>query len=546
MPALAQTKPCWVSTMRTPRSARSTSSLSSRISSTSAGSLPSTAASLRASAPGSTEESLRTRPSALETIFCEMTTTSPSSSSARAAISAADAHPLDELGQAEHRHDPQPSLIRGSFPALWMDRATGALISPAPWRCGGRGRGAPPARGSGRSRRRGVEVEAERGQLLDPEGDARPRGRGRRGGRSCPRRRRGRSRRAGSAPGRWCRSRGGRGRCRRSARAAPVSSRSSSRGSSSGQSPGRRTTQVAPSASARAIPASAASTWPPSSGSGTTSAPASAASSCATGSPLTTIVRSIVRASPIASSTSPTIAATRFRRCSPSSPAASRCFAALKRLTGRTAVAFNARGQVGGVVEHDARHPGAAARSLHQGRGGEGRDLGRRRVGVALVDDHAVDQPGVERGDAGGGGRAAERPHEAVGRALDDGAGDVGADRDDRGGGGGDRLAHARHGEDRADADHRVGGADHDRLGDPQRLQHLAARLGALDPLQLDPDHVGLAAVDDQVLLQVAPPGRGQHLGADRRVATSAAPSPRPRGRGRSAPGRRSAARPPR
>ena len=52
MPALAQTKPWRVSTIRTPRSARSTSRLSSRISSTRAGSLPSTAASRRASAPG--------------------------------------------------------------------------------------------------------------------------------------------------------------------------------------------------------------------------------------------------------------------------------------------------------------------------------------------------------------------------------------------------------------------------------------------------------------------------------------------------------------
>ena len=58
MPALAQTKPWRVSTIRTPRSARSTSPLSSRISSTRAGSLPSTAASSRASAPGSTEERL--------------------------------------------------------------------------------------------------------------------------------------------------------------------------------------------------------------------------------------------------------------------------------------------------------------------------------------------------------------------------------------------------------------------------------------------------------------------------------------------------------
>ena len=42
-------------------------------------------------------------------------------------------------------------------------------------------------------------------------------------------------------------------------------------------------------------------------------------------------------------------------------------------------------------------------------------------------------------------------------------------------------------------------------------------RLG--DPLELDPEHLGLAAVDDQVLLQAALAGRGPHPGADRRVA---------------------------
>ena len=45
------------------------------------------------------------------------------------------------------------------------------------------------------------------------------------------------------------------------------------------------------------------------------------------------------------------------------------------------------------------------------------------------------------------------------------------------------------------------------------------ARLGLGDPLELDPVHVGLAAVDDQVLLQVAPAGRGRHPGPHRRVA---------------------------
>ena len=147
-----------------------------------------------------------------------------------------------------------------------------------------------------------------------------------------------------------------------------------------------------------------------SSGSGTTSAPASAASSWATGSPLTTIVRSIVRAAAdrlehVGEHRRDQLPAPLARRC----PAASRCLAAPKRLTGRTAVAFNLRGERSGVVEHDARQPGAAGGALHQRRRGQGRDLGRRRVGVALVDDHRVDQPGVERGDAGRGRGPADR-----------------------------------------------------------------------------------------------------------------------------------------
>ena len=116
-----------------------------------------------------------------------------------------------------------------------------------------------------------VEVERQRGQLLDRDRGRRPRGRRRRGGRSCPRRRPAGSRPAGRGRGRWCRCRGGRGRSRRSCAGTPVSRRSSSFGSSSGQSPGSRTTHSAPSASARAIPASAAVTWPSSAGSGSTS-----------------------------------------------------------------------------------------------------------------------------------------------------------------------------------------------------------------------------------------------------------------------------------
>ena len=121
MPALAQTRPWRVSMIRTPRSARRTSRLSSRISSTRAGSLPSTAASRRASAPGIAEERRRTRPSALETTFCETTTTSPSLELGAGGDQLAEGHPLVELRQAVDRDGPRSSL---------------ALISPAPSRCG--------------------------------------------------------------------------------------------------------------------------------------------------------------------------------------------------------------------------------------------------------------------------------------------------------------------------------------------------------------------------------------------------------------------------
>ena len=64
-----------------------------------------------------------------------------------------------------------------------------------------------------------------------------------------------------------------------------------------------------------------------------------------------------------------------------------------------------------------------AALSISVGAARVGISLGRR-VRVALVDDHRVDQPRVERGDAGRGRGPADRLHEALGRALHDLAGD--------------------------------------------------------------------------------------------------------------------------
>ena len=131
MPALAQTKPCLVSTIRTPRSARSTSALSSRISSTSAGSLPSTAASLRASAPGMHRGELA----------------DPALGLGDDLLRDDDDVAVGELGARgdQRRRAPSPRSISGR-PATRRGRRESrpapSLICPGPWRCAGRGRGA--------------------------------------------------------------------------------------------------------------------------------------------------------------------------------------------------------------------------------------------------------------------------------------------------------------------------------------------------------------------------------------------------------------------
>ena len=78
MPALAITKPSRCSTIRTPGLARTTRTDSDRISSTRRGSFWTLPASSMASVEGSTAARSTTRPSALDTIFCVNTRTSPS------------------------------------------------------------------------------------------------------------------------------------------------------------------------------------------------------------------------------------------------------------------------------------------------------------------------------------------------------------------------------------------------------------------------------------------------------------------------------------
>ena len=248
-----------------------------------------------------------------------------------------------ELGaRGDQRADRVPSTNSGN-PAT--GDCTRQLAAPRsyPQRLGGAAAAAAARRQLAGQRDhvgRGVEVEAQRGQLLDPEGDPGLAGGGDVAGAAAlaeggdDRVRRAQRQRVGAGR------RGGRGRSRRSARGRRSAAGRARAGPAAGsrRGGGRR----------RSLPRLRRGRSRPArprrgrrrSGSGTTSAPAAAASSCAAGSPLTTIVRSIVRASPIASSTSATIASIRVRRCSPSRPAASRCLAALKRLTGRTAVAF--------------------------------------------------------------------------------------------------------------------------------------------------------------------------------------------------------------
>ena len=155
----------------------------------------------------------------------------------------------------------------------------------------------------------GVDVEQQRGGLLDAAGHpaARARSSWRR---RCRDRSSGRSRPPGSTAGRWCRCRGGRARSppRRRAGREPASSASSSSGSSAGQSPGTHRTRSKPSPRARCTPRATAADWPLSFASVTSRAPSSRASAAIARSRVTTIVRSIEGVLARASSTSPTIA----------------------------------------------------------------------------------------------------------------------------------------------------------------------------------------------------------------------------------------------
>ena len=95
-PAEAQTNPCRVSAITSGGRLRTIRADSLRITSSRRGSSP--PASSRARSDGSTSSNRTIRPSALETAFCAITSTSPSASSTRSAISAPRSAPCSISG----------------------------------------------------------------------------------------------------------------------------------------------------------------------------------------------------------------------------------------------------------------------------------------------------------------------------------------------------------------------------------------------------------------------------------------------------------------
>ena len=100
--------------------------------------------------------------------------------------------------------------------------------------------------------------------------------------------------------------------------------------------------------------------------------------------------------------------------------------------------------------------------------------------GVGVVDHVAIEQVAVPFGDGAGRRVQAEFGHHLGGRPLDGAAGDDRRDRNDRRAAGVQRGPHARQGQDRLDADERVGRADHHgvqrRIGEQRQKLRDAAR----------------------------------------------------------------------
>ena len=137
----------------------------------------------------------------------------------------------------------------------------------------------------------------------------------------------------------------------------------------------------------------------------------------------------------------------------------------------------------------------AAERSTrgHDGRGHQAADSfgldGAGQCRVGFVDDQGAHPRGVPTGHPDHRGLEAHLPEQPVRRALQGGAGDDRRDADDPVASVRELLGDARHGQQRADGDHRVGRAHHDDVGRPQGLEDPRPRPGRLGPLESDPGH---------------------------------------------------------
>ena len=467
-------------------------------------SLPCSAASRRASSPGTTSSSATSRPSALETTLWATASTSVGRSSPAAA---------EQRGEVVARAAPRAAPGSAS---------TSSLITP--WRPGGAARracgrpcrGARPARARSAARSAGVSTSRPSDGSSDtltsaPAARARAAWRANEpapndGGMTC-----GGSSSSALVPLPW---RSGTmttcgGSCR-------PSSEASSCGSSAGQSPGTSRTRSAPRTSAASIPRTAAADWPASSGSSTTIAPASSAARAASGSAVTTTTSSISGTAASASQHVGHHGGGQLLALAAADRVAEPLLGARERLHGQD------RGGAHGAKpnrrapregEHVSRHAPARLLVAHLDVGDQRGD----RLG-ALVGDEAVEQAGVVGGDALGAERMAGPGEELVGRALEHGAAHERRDGDD-GGAAPARIA------SRSSA--RIGPIEITGLEGPitiasarrERLEHLGRRARVLDAAQLDVlDRPGRALADHELLERVPGPAR-LHVGAHRLVA---------------------------
>ena len=132
----------------------------------------------------------------------------------------------------------------------------------------------------------------------------------------------------------------------------------------------------------------------------------------------------------------------------------------------------------------------------------------RQRRRAALVGDDPVEQPAVARAPYAARSPAASsvRPAQSMNASvgpLSTAPPTIGRDRDDRRRRCAQRLAHARHGEDRADRDDRVRRADDDRARRGDRVEHLRRRARGLDARRSATSSTGPgAALADHELLE--------------------------------------------